>query len=107
MRRTALHLMVTGFALMALAGGCSSSRASRAYHDVMGDTGHATQRVDVNTATRGELARLPGLTDTDADRIIASRPYGDAKGLVRKGVLPEAKYEKIQDYVYASSKGTR
>jgi len=102
MRRTALRLMVVGATLLALAGGCSSNRMSRAYHDITSD--QTTQRVDLNTATRGQLSRLPGLTDQDADRIIANRPYGDKKGLVRKGVLPEQKYEKIEDYVYASSK---
>jgi DNA uptake protein ComE-like DNA-binding protein len=106
MRRTALNLMVLGTVLLAFAGGCSSKRASRAYHDVVGDTEHehAMRKVDINTATRGELAKLPGLTDSDADRIIANRPYGDRKGLLRKGVLSERQYENVEDYVFASSK---
>ena len=105
MRRTAFQLMAVGTVLLALAVGCSSKRMSSAYHDVVGDKGQAkTEKVDINTATRGQLARLPGLTDTDADRIIANRPYGDKKGLLRKNVLSEKQYDRVEDYVYASTK---
>jgi DNA uptake protein ComE-like DNA-binding protein len=97
--------MAVGTVLLAFAVGCSSKRMSNAYHDVVGDKEQAkTDKVDINTATRGQLAKLPGLTDADADRIIANRPYGDKKGLLRKSVLSEKQYDKVQDYVYASTK---
>jgi len=38
-------------------------------------TAEPTAKVNVNTATRGELAALPGIGDANADRIIAGRPY--------------------------------
>jgi len=105
MRRTAFQLMTVGTVLLALTVACSSKRMSNAYHDVVGDNEQTkTQKVDINTATRGQLAKLPGLTDTDADRIIANRPYGDKKGMLRKGVLSETQYDRVQDYVYASTK---
>jgi len=105
MRRTAFQLMAVGTVLLAVAGGCSSKRMSNAYHDVVGDKEQkATDKVDINTATRNQLAKLPGLTDADADRIIANRPYGDKKGLLRKSVLTEKQYEKVEDSVYASTK---
>jgi len=105
MRRPVFQLLAVGTLLLAVAGGCSSKRMSSAYHDVVGDKEQTTtQKVDINTATRGQLAKLPGVTDADADRIIANRPYGDKKGLLRKGVLSEKQYESVQDYVYASSK---
>jgi len=105
MRRSAIQLVAVGTVLLAVAGGCSSKPMSSAYHDVMGDKEQATtEKVDINTATRSQLAKLPGLTDADADRIIASRPYGDKKGLLRKGVLTETQYDKVEDYVYASTK---
>ena len=105
MRRTAFQLMAVGTVMLALAVGCSSNRMSSAYHDVVGDNEQAkTQKVDINTATHGQLAKLPGLTDGDADRIIANRPYGDKKGLLRKGILSEGQYDKVEAYVYASTK---
>ena len=105
MRRPVFQLLAVGTLLLAVAGGCSSKRMSSAYHDVVGDNEQAkTQKVDINTATHGQLAKLPGLTDTDADRIIANRPYGDRKALLRKGVLSEGQYDKVEDFVYASTK---
>ena len=68
------------------------------YNDVVG----RPATVELNTASRGELASLPGLTDADADRIIAHRPYGAKEGLLRKNVLGKQKYEQIQDYVYVA-----
>ena len=59
--------------------------------------------MELNSATRGQLGTLPGLTDEDADRIIANRPYQGERGLVRKGALSEAKYDQIKNYVYVYS----
>jgi competence protein ComEA len=73
------------------------------YRDVFGGPkGSQVSQVDLNTASQKELAKLPGLTDEDAARIIANRPYGNVQGLLRKNVVGEKKYEKIQDYVYVS-----
>ena len=63
--------------------------------------GQYYHRVNLNTASREDIARLPGLTDDDADRIIRNRPYGNKKKLVNKGILGQKKYEDIEDYVYA------
>lgn len=59
-------------------------------------------RVDINSATTRELSRLPGLTDDDAHRIVANRPYADTDALVRRGVIGPQKYDEIESYVYAS-----
>src|SRR5262249_44898947 len=73
------HLALTGAAILAV-GGChrAERRVHDAYNDTFGggDSERHDRRVDLNTASHRELARLPGLTDDDADRIIANRPYG-------------------------------
>ena len=53
--------------------------------------------VELNSAREGELLRLPGMTRREAQRIIASRPYRTTRELVAKGILSEARYEKIRD----------
>jgi DNA uptake protein ComE-like DNA-binding protein len=65
-------------------------------------TGIATHRyaVNLNTASREELAALPGLNDDDANRIISHRPYNGVDGLLRKKVIGRGKYDQIQDMVY-------
>ena len=59
------------------------------------------QPLDLNTATREELAKLPGVGDACADKIIAGRPYKTKNELVSKKVLPESACKKVQSHVIA------
>lgn len=55
--------------------------------------------VDLNRASKDDLASLPGITSHQADRIIAERPYANAHQLVTRRILTEEEYSKIQDRV--------
>jgi competence protein ComEA len=55
--------------------------------------------VDLNKASKDDLASLPGISSQKADRIIAERPYASAHQLVTRHVLSEAEYSQIQDRV--------
>lgn len=57
--------------------------------------------LDINSATREQLSSLPGVTDAEADSIIASRPYDDPAQLVTRHILPKIKYDKIADRLKA------
>jgi competence protein ComEA len=57
--------------------------------------------VNINKASRQDLLNLPGITEHQADRIIAERPYGNANDLVTRHVIPQAEYDKIRDRVIA------
>ena len=57
--------------------------------------------VDINSATAAELKMLPGVSDSDAGKIIQGRPYTDKNQLVSKKVVSETTYEKIRDHVVA------
>ncbi|MBV9200745.1 MAG: helix-hairpin-helix domain-containing protein [Alphaproteobacteria bacterium] len=57
--------------------------------------------VDINSATAAELKMLPGVSDSDASKIIQGRPYIDKSQLVSKKVVSEPTYEKIKDHVVA------
>jgi competence protein ComEA len=57
--------------------------------------------VDINRASREDLLALPGVTDREAGRIIAGRPYGSADDLVRRHLIPQAEYDKIRDRLVA------
>jgi len=57
--------------------------------------------VDINSATAAELRALPGVTESDATKIIQGRPYHDKSQLVSKKVVTEPTYEKIKDHVVA------
>jgi competence protein ComEA len=57
--------------------------------------------VDINSASTTELKALPGVTDTDATKIVQGRPYADKSQLLSKKVVSEPTYEKIKDHVVA------
>jgi hypothetical protein len=58
-------------------------------------------RLDINNASQRELSSLPGITDADASRIVANRPYPTPEALVRRGVIGPRKFDGIESYVYA------
>jgi competence protein ComEA len=60
-----------------------------------------TSPLDLNAASREQLVSLPGVTDREADRVIAGRPYNDPSDLVTRHIMSKAEYEKIADQVTA------
>lgn len=104
--------MTNGLAVLALAGlaflpGCTARERQHAY-DRFNDVARSRDerprdsRIDLNDASQASLARLPGLNDDDAARIVANRPYAQVSGLRRKNVLGKRKYEEVQNYVYVT-----
>ncbi len=57
--------------------------------------------VNINSATKDELMKLPGITDARADRIIAARPYDSTEELVSKKVLTKGEYDQIASRITA------
>jgi DNA uptake protein ComE-like DNA-binding protein len=57
--------------------------------------------VNINKASREDLLSLPGVTEREADRIIASRPFDDTHDVVKRHVLTEAEYARISDRISA------
>jgi competence protein ComEA len=57
--------------------------------------------LDLNTASREQLRSLPGMTDAEADRVIAGRPYDDPSDLLTRHLMSKAEYDKIAAQVTA------
>lgn len=57
--------------------------------------------ININKASRDELLTLPGITDREADRIVADRPFEDAHDLVARRIVTQSGYDQIRDRVIA------
>ena len=57
--------------------------------------------ININKASREDLLTLPGITEHEADRIIAGRPFDDAHDLASRHIVSEGEYAKISDRVIA------
>jgi DNA uptake protein ComE-like DNA-binding protein len=60
------------------------------------------QPVDLNSASKKDLAALPGVGPDRAQSIIDARPFASKEDLLKKKVIPQSTYEKIQDRVTAN-----
>jgi competence protein ComEA len=60
--------------------------------------------VDINSAGKSELKTLPGISDTEAEKIIAGRPYGSKAHLTTRGIVPRGVYENLKTLVIAKQK---
>lgn len=61
----------------------------------------STGTIDINSASKEQLAALPGISPVRAQHIIDHRPYDTPKDLVRKGLISQAEYDRISGKVTA------
>ncbi len=61
-----------------------------------------TQPIDINTASKHELMRLPGIGEVMASRIVAARkerPFSKPDDLLRVPGIGKKKFEQIRPYI--------
>jgi competence protein ComEA len=58
--------------------------------------------INLNKASKDDLLTLPGVTDHEADRIIAERPYSGTHELVSRRIVSQGEYDRIKDRIIAS-----
>jgi DNA uptake protein ComE-like DNA-binding protein len=101
-----LLLAVAVFAGMAVAqgskgGGTQGSGVGKAATTT---ATKAADLLDINTATKDQLAQLPGIGDVYSQKIVDGRPYKAKNELVQKKIIPQATYNKIKDLIIAKQK---
>ncbi|MCH8621654.1 helix-hairpin-helix domain-containing protein [Undibacterium sp. TS12] len=69
-------------------------------------TSAKVELMDLNSATKKELATLPKIGDVRSDAIIKGRPYKGKDELLSKKIIPEDVYNGIKDLVIARQKPT-
>jgi competence protein ComEA len=60
--------------------------------------------IDINSATKDELATLSGIGPARAEAIIKGRPYRGKDELVQKKILPQSVYDAVKDRIVARQK---
>lgn len=63
--------------------------------------------IDLNSASKAELMRLPGVDETMAGKIIAGRPYHSKYELVTRGIMPRGTLQTIKKNVSAHQTETK
>ncbi|HEY4902788.1 MAG TPA: helix-hairpin-helix domain-containing protein [Candidatus Sulfotelmatobacter sp.] len=58
--------------------------------------------LNLNKASKDELLSLPGITEHEADRIVAERPFANTHDLVSRRIVPQEEFDKIKDRIIAS-----
>ena len=100
-RRLMAQIAVLVFAL-SLVNGMASAQDKPAGAAAPAATAKAaTEKLDINTATKDQLQELPGIGDAYSQKIIDGRPYRAKNELVQKKIVPQATYDKIKDMIIA------
>jgi DNA uptake protein ComE-like DNA-binding protein len=60
--------------------------------------------VDINSASKAQLKKLPGVNDAVADKIVAGRPYLSKAHLVTRNIVSGVHYAQIKDLIIARQK---
>lgn len=61
----------------------------------------ASDKLDINTATKEQLEALPGIGPKYSQKIIDGRPYRAKSDLVSKNIIPRSVYDKIKGDIIA------
>jgi len=57
------------------------------------------KKTDLNTASKEDLMKLPGVDDATADKIIAARPFKSHSELESKNIVTKEQYKKLSAMV--------
>lgn len=57
--------------------------------------------LDINSASKEELSKLPKIGDARSEAIIKGRPYSGKDDLLKKKIIPKDAYDAIKDLVIA------
>jgi competence protein ComEA len=104
--------ILMAYAIILMVAGCLSAAACAESGQNQGTKNTAQQAaaskaadlLDINTASREDLEKLPGIGPAYAQKIVRGRPYGRKDELVSRKIVPQATYDKVRDKIIAKQK---
>jgi competence protein ComEA len=73
----------------------TSTTSTTHHHSSSSSKSTKTPKTDLNTASKEDLMKLPGVDDAIADKIIAARPYKNHSELESKNIVTKEQYSKL------------
>lgn len=77
-----------------------SHTSTRASTTTKSNTSSA-DKLDINSASKDQLAAIPGIGEAYAQKIIAGRPYRTKRDLMTRKIIPRSTYEKVEEQIIA------
>ena len=101
-------MVSSALALASLA--MAQAPASQSQGKVIGAISKAPRPVkdeplDLNYATKGQLQKLPGISEEYAKKIIDGRPYNTETDLVNRNIIPQATFVNIASMITVRNVG--
>ena len=97
-------VLMSSFAVAQATGSPTPQASKSAKPSAPSNATAKTDLMDINSASKEQLATLPGIGDAYSQKIIDGRPYAKKTDLVQKKVIPQATYNKIKDKIIAKQK---
>jgi len=104
-----LAMLITSLFVMATSAQNSNSSGTTGSNANSSTTKHKTTvpkppaapLIDINSASKSDLAALPGIGDVYSQKIIDGRPYKQKSELKTKNIIPAGVYSKIAGKIIA------